>query len=83
MDPVVSLFHRLRGVPQGARLFRAAMRARYWNRHATRWALDRWLIADLPGRGWAMRQRLAISAAWEADRSRLKYLEALLTDQPR
>ena len=81
MEPI-ALFHRLRGVPQGARLFRAAVLARCWARHASSWALDQWLIADLPGRGWAMRQRLAISRAWEADRSQLKYLEAWLSDQP-
>jgi hypothetical protein len=81
MDPI-ALFHRLRGRPMGPQAFRLVMRGRCWWRQVWSWALDWWLVADLPWRGWAWRQRLAISRAWEADRSRLRYLEAWLSDQP-
>ncbi len=82
MEPI-TLFQQLRHVPLGPHLFRLTMRARCWGRQACSWTLDRWLVADLPWRGWAWRQRLAISAAWDADHSRLRYLEALLSDQPK
>jgi len=81
MDPI-KLFHLLRGRLIGLQLFRAAVGVRCWGLLAASWALEEWVVADLPGRGWAMRKRLGMEQAWQADRSRMRYLRALQSDQP-
>ena len=76
------LFQLLQGQPGGVLVFRAAMQLRLKMRELIGWALEPLLIADLPCRAWAWRRRLQLSAAWDRDLSEMRFLEAVLSDQP-
>jgi hypothetical protein len=78
----LQLFQLLHGRPGGMLVFRALVRLRCWWRQLCTWALNHLLIADLPLRGWAWRERLQLSSEWQRDLSDLRYIEAQLTRQP-
>jgi hypothetical protein len=81
MKPL-QLFAVLHGRPGGAVAFRLAVKVRLQLRELSVLALTPLLEWDLPCRGWAWRRRLEISAAWDSDLSQLRYIEAMLTEQP-
>jgi hypothetical protein len=78
----IQLFHLLQGQPGGVPVFRAVMRLRLRLRELSTMVLETLIVADLPCRGWAWRRRVQISEAWDKDLSEMRYIEAVLDEQP-
>jgi hypothetical protein len=78
----LQLFHLLHGRPGGLLVFRALLRLQCCWRQLCTSPLNQLLLADLPLRGWAWRERLQLSSEWQRDLADLRYIEAQLTRQP-